>query len=135
MIIGIGNDIVNIARIESTLEKFDMHFINKIFADSEIGEGEYRAKLGAKARACSYAKKFAAKEACSKALGTGIRRGVFWTDMVVKHLPSGKPVMELKGGALKRAVELTPEGMKPVLHVTMTDDYPYAEAVVILEAV
>lgn len=130
MILGLGNDIVDIRRIEKTLQRFGNRFIGRIFTETEQRRSERRA-----ARAASYAKRFAAKEACSKALGTGFRRGVFWRDMGVINLPSGKPTMQLTGGALKRLHEITPQGMSPQIDVTITDEYPHAHVVVLISAV
>lgn len=130
MIIGLGNDLCDIRRIERTLEKFDRRFIERIFTPIEIAKSERRHQ-----RAASYAKRFAAKEACSKALGTGFRRGVFWRDLGVANLPSGKPTMVMTGGALARLEEITPEGMSAQIDVTITDDYPLAQAIVIITAV
>ncbi|WP_306262550.1 holo-ACP synthase [Pararhizobium sp. IMCC21322] len=130
MIIGLGNDLCDIRRIERTLEKFDRRFIERIFTPIEIAKSERRHQ-----RAASYAKRFAAKEACSKALGTGFRKGVFWRDLGVANLPSGKPTMVMTGGALARLEEITPEGMGAQIDVTITDDYPLAQAIVIITAV
>jgi len=130
VIIGLGNDLCDIRRIERTLEKFDRRFIERIFTPIEIAKSERRHQ-----RAASYAKRFAAKEACSKALGTGFRRGVFWRDLGVANLPSGKPTMVMTGGALARLEEITPEGMSAQIDVTITDDYPLAQAIVIITAV
>lgn len=130
MIIGIGNDVIDIRRIEATLERFGGRFIERIFTETEVRKSERRA-----ARAASYAKRFAAKEACSKALGTGFRAGVFWRDMGVVNEPSGKPTMVLTGGALIRLEELLPAGHAPRIHLTITDDFPYAHAFVMIEAV
>lgn len=129
MIIGIGNDIVDIRRIEQTLSRYGERFMSRIFTDIEIRKSERRAE-----RAASYAKRFAAKEACSKALGTGFRRGVFWKDMGVVNEPSGRPTMILTGGALTQLELLTPEAHKALIHLTITDDFPYAQAIVMIEA-
>lgn len=129
MIIGIGNDIVDIRRVEKTLEKFGDRFRDRIFTDIEKKKSDRRAQ-----RAASYAKRFAAKEACSKALGTGFNKGVFWKDMGVVNEPSGRPTMVLTGGALEQLQKLVPAGMSPKVHLTITDDFPYAQAVVIIEA-
>jgi holo-[acyl-carrier protein] synthase len=129
MIIGIGNDIVDIRRVEKTLEKFGDRFRDRIFTEIEKEKSDKRAQ-----RAASYAKRFAAKEACSKALGTGFNRGVFWKDMGVVNELSGRPTMVLTGGALKQLQRLIPAGMSPKLHLTITDDFPYAQAMVIIEA-
>lgn len=130
MIIGIGNDIIDIRRVEQTLERFGERFTERIFTDVERRKSD-----GRRMRAASYAKRFAAKEACSKALGTGLRRGVFWRDMGVVNLRGGQPSMALTGGALDRLNEITPEGMSPVIHLTITDDHPLAQAFVIISAV
>jgi holo-[acyl-carrier protein] synthase len=130
MIIGIGNDVIDIRRIEATLDRYGERFTGRIFTETEVRKSERRA-----ARAASYAKRFAAKEACSKALGTGFRAGVFWRDMGVVNEPSGKPTMVLTGGALIRLGELLPAGHAPRIHLTITDDFPYAHAFVMIEAV
>ena len=129
-IIGLGNDLIDIRRIESTLERFGERFINRVYTEVEITKSERRAN-----RAESYAKRFAAKEACSKALGTGIRRGVHWRTMGVINLPSGKPTMNLIDGAARRLEELTPVGWVPQIDLTITDEYPLAQAVVIITAI
>ena len=130
MIIGLGNDVVDIRRIERTLERFGERFIGRVFTEVERAKCERR--LG---RAASYAKRFAAKEACSKALGTGFRRGVYWRDIGLVNLSSGKPMMRLEGGALKRLEEITPEGMVARIDVTLSDDHPLAQAIVLISAV
>jgi holo-[acyl-carrier protein] synthase len=130
MILGIGNDLIDITRIERTLEKYGERFLDRIFTEIEREKSE-----GRKLRAASYAKRYAAKEACSKALGTGFRRGVFWRDMGVVNLPGGKPTMALTGGAKARLDAITPPGMKALIDVSLTDEYPMAEAVVIISAV
>jgi len=130
VILGIGNDLVDIKRIESSLERFGDRFIKRIFTEVEQRRSEGRAE-----RAASYAKRFAAKEACSKALGTGLRRGVFWRDMGVINLRGGKPTMALTGGALARLAEMTPAGMTAQIDLTVTDEYPLAQAFVIISAV
>jgi len=136
MIIGLGNDLIDIRRIAKTLERFGDRFIARIFTDEERRRSERRAGAGAiNGRAASYAKRFAAKEACSKALGTGFRKGVFWRDMGVSNLSSGQPTMILTGGALARLQELTPAGMTPQINLTLTDDHPLAQAIVIISAV
>jgi holo-[acyl-carrier protein] synthase len=129
MIVGLGNDMVDIRRIEETLEKYGERFIQRIFTDVEVRKSERRAQ-----RAASYAKRFAAKEACSKALGTGFRAGVFWKDMGVVNEPSGKPTMVLTGGALEQLQRITPAGHAIRIHLTITDDHPWAQAVVMIEA-
>ena len=130
MIIGIGSDLCDIRRVEDTLERFGQRFIDRCFTPVEQEKSDRRASRGA-----SYAKRFAAKEACAKALGTGIRRGVFWKDMGVVNLRSGQPTMVLSGGAAERLASMTPAGHKAVLHLTITDDYPLAQAFIVIEAV
>lgn len=130
MIIGIGNDTIDIRRVEKVLEKHGDRFTQRIFTDIEVRKSDRR-----KLRAASYAKRFAAKEACAKALGTGMSQGVFWRDMGVVNLPSGKPTLALTGGAAKRLQALVPPGHRPEIHVTITDDFPLAQALVIIEAV
>jgi holo-[acyl-carrier protein] synthase len=131
MILGIGNDLIDIRRIERTLERFGDRFVERVFTEVEQQKSERRA-----ARAASYAKRFAAKEACAKALGTGVpRAGVHWRHMGVVNLKSGKPTLALTGGAKKRLAEMTPEGMTAQIDVTLTDDYPLAQAIVIISAV
>lgn len=130
MILGIGNDLIDIRRVEKSLERFGDRFIQRLFTEVEQRKSDRRAN-----RAASYAKRFAAKEACSKALGTGFRRGVFWRDLGVVNLPSGKPTMALTGGALVRLAELTPAGMKTQIDLTITDDFPLAQAIVIISAI
>ena len=129
MILGIGNDIIDIRRVEASIARFGRRFIDRIFTEIEQKKSDRRAN-----RAASYAKRFAAKEACSKALGTGFRRGVYWRDMGVVNLPSGKPTMQLTGGALERLQEITPPGMSPQIDVTITDDGPIAQVIVIISA-
>jgi holo-[acyl-carrier protein] synthase len=130
MIIGLGNDMVDIRRIEQTLERYGSRFVARIFTDIEQKKSDRRAQ-----RAASYAKRFAAKEACSKALGTGFRRGVFWKDMGVVNEPSGRPTLQLTGGAKEQLERITPAGHTARIQLTITDDFPYAQAVVIIEAV
>jgi holo-[acyl-carrier protein] synthase len=130
LIIGIGSDLCDIRRIEKSLGRFGDRFIQRIFTETEQKRSEGRAT-----RAASYAKRFAAKEACSKALGTGFRHGVFWRDMGVINLKSGKPTIALTGGALARLGEITPAGMSPQIDLTLTDEYPLAQAFVIISAV
>lgn len=130
MILGIGNDIIDIRRIEKTLARFGDRFVNRLFTETEQKRSERR-----KLRAASYAKRFAAKEACSKALGTGLRQGVFWRDMGVTNLPSGKPTMVLTNGALARLEKMTPDGMAAQIDLTITDDFPQAQAIVIISAI
>ncbi|HEX4889382.1 MAG TPA: holo-ACP synthase [Alphaproteobacteria bacterium] len=130
MVIGLGNDLIDIRRIEKTLERFGARFINRLFTEQEQARSERRHN-----RAASYAKRFAAKEACSKALGTGLRRGVFWRDMGVANLAGGKPTMVLTGGALQRLRDITPEGYAAQIDLTLTDDFPLAQAIVLITAV
>jgi holo-[acyl-carrier protein] synthase len=130
MIIGLGSDLIDIRRVEKSLARFGARFTHRIFTEIERNKSNARAQ-----RAASYAKRFAAKEACSKALGTGISRGVFWADMGVVNLPGGQPTMRLTGGAALRLAELMPPGHAPKIHLTITDDYPLAQAFVIIEAV
>lgn len=129
MIVGIGSDLSDIRRIQASLDRFGDRFRHRVFTELERARSDRKADA-----ASSYAKRFAAKEACAKALGTGMRRGVFWRDMGVVNLRSGQPTMALTGGALKRLEEITPAGMKPVIHLSLTDDHPYAQAFVIIEA-
>ncbi len=129
MIVGIGSDLSDIRRIEASLARFGERFTHRIFTDLERARSERKTD-----RASSYAKRFAAKEACAKALGTGFRRGVFWRDMGVINLPSGQPTMALTGGALARLNQITPAGCRAVVHLSLTDDHPYAQAFVIIEA-
>jgi holo-[acyl-carrier protein] synthase len=129
LIIGLGSDLADIRRIEATLERFGERFVARIFTDVERARSERKAD-----RAASYAKRFAAKEACAKALGTGLRAGVFWRDMGVVNARSGAPTLALTGGAAKRLAAITPAGFTPHVHLTLTDDHPYALAVVIIEA-
>jgi holo-[acyl-carrier protein] synthase len=127
VILGIGNDVIDIRRIEKAIERYGERFLNRIFTDTE------RARSDGKAgRAASYAKRFAAKEACAKALGTGLSRGVFWKDMGVVNQPSGRPTMQLTGGAARQLERLTPPGYQARVHLTLTDDGPLAEAVVVI---
>jgi holo-[acyl-carrier protein] synthase len=129
LIIGIGADLSDIRRIDATLARFGDRFTARIFTRVEHTRSERKPD-----RAASYAKRFAAKEACAKALGTGIRRGVFWKDMGVVNAPGGRPTMVLTGGAAQRLAELTPGGHRAVIHLTLTDDHPYAQAFVVIEA-
>ncbi|WP_116654459.1 holo-ACP synthase [Pelagibacterium sediminicola] len=129
MIVGMGNDICEIAHVERTLARFGERFTHRCFTEIERAKSDRR-----RLRAASYAKRFAAKEACAKALGTGLSNGVFWRDMGVVNLPSGKPTMKLTGGAAKRLAQLVPEGHEAHIHVTITDDLGLAQAFVIIEA-
>ncbi|MCC6919717.1 MAG: holo-ACP synthase [Alphaproteobacteria bacterium] len=129
MIIGIGSDLCDIRRIEKTLERFGQRFIDRTFTAIEQAKAERRAQ-----RAGTYAKRFAAKEACSKALGTGFRDGVYFRDIGVINAPGGRPTLALTNGAKARLEALTPKGMKAVIHITLTDEYPLAQALVMIEA-
>ena len=129
MIIGIGTDLANIERIQGTLDRFGDRFRNRVFTDTEQRKAERRADT-----AGTYAKRWAAKEACSKALGTGLRMGIAWKDMSVRNLRTGQPVMELTGWASERLNELTPAGHSATVHVSLTDDHPWAQAFVVIEA-
>lgn len=129
MIIGMGSDLIDIRRIEKSLERFGERFTQRCFTEVEQAKSDRRRN-----RAASYAKRFAAKEACSKALGTGLAQGVFWKDMGVVNLPSGKPTMALTGGAAAVLAELMPPGHQAVIHLTITDEYPYVQAFVVIEA-
>jgi len=130
MILGIGSDLIDIRRIEKSLERHGDRFIARIFTEVEKARAEGRA-----GRIASYAKRFAAKEACSKALGSGISEGVFWRDMGVVNLPSGRPTMHLTGGAAEKLERLTPPDHRAVIHLTITDEFPMAQAFVVIEAV
>jgi len=130
MILGIGSDLIDIRRIEKSLERHGERFVVRIFTEVERARAENRA-----GRVASYAKRFAAKEACSKALGSGISEGVFWRDMGVVNLPSGRPTMHLTGGAAEKLERLTPPNHRAVIHLTITDEFPMAQAFVIIEAV
>jgi holo-[acyl-carrier protein] synthase len=130
MIIGMGTDLIDIRRVEKTLERYGPRFTLRVFTEIERRKSDRRA-----ARAATYAKRFAAKEACAKALGTGLKAGVFWRDMGVINLPSGQPTLKLTGGAAKRLAAITPTGMTAHINLTLTDDYPLAQAIVIIEAV
>ena len=130
MILGIGSDLIDIRRIEKTIERFGDRFIERVFTPVERRKAESRT-----GRIATYAKRFAAKEACSKALGTGFRRGTFWRDMGVVNLPSGRPTLELTGGARKHLEALTPPGHTARIDVTITDEYPMAQALVVITAV
>ncbi len=134
MIIGIGSDLIDIRRIEKTIERFGDRFINRIYTDVEIQKAERRRGAGG-AYAATFAKRYAAKEAAAKALGTGFRRGVYWRDLGVVNLPSGRPTVVMNGGAAARLQELTPEGMTAQIDLTITDEYPIAEAMVIITAI
>ena len=130
MILGLGSDLIDIRRIERSIARFGDRFLSRVFTETERAKSDRRAQ-----RAASYAKRFAAKEACSKALGTGFRKGVFWRDMGVVNLSGGKPSMMLTGGALERLRKITPAGHAAVIDVSITDDFPLAQAIVIISAV
>ncbi|MEO0665454.1 MAG: holo-ACP synthase [Pseudomonadota bacterium] len=129
MILGIGTDLANIDRIAGTLERFGDRFRNRVFTATEQAKAERRADTPG-----TYAKRWAAKEACSKALGTGLRMGISWKDMAVSNLRSGQPVMHVTGWAEQRLKEMTPDGYEAIIHVTLTDDHPWAQAFVLIEA-
>lgn len=129
MIIGMGSDLTDIRRIQDSMDRFGTRFTERLFTEVEKARSEAKSD-----RAASYAKRFAAKEACAKALGTGMRRGVFWRDIGVVNLRSGRPTMALTGGAAEQLRRITPEGMVAVIHVSLTDEIPYAQAFVIIEA-
>ncbi len=129
MILGIGSDVIDIRRIEKTIERHGERFLARIFTQAERAKAERRAKS-----IDTYAKRFAAKEACAKALGTGLRAGVFWRDMGVVNLPSGKPTMRLTGGALERLKKITPAGFEAQIDLTITDEWPMAQALVVISA-
>jgi holo-[acyl-carrier protein] synthase len=129
MIIGIGTDLANIDRITATLDRFGDRFRNRVFTETEQRKAERRRDV-----AGTYAKRWAAKEACSKALGTGLRMGIAWKDMSVRNLHTGQPVMEVTGWAKKRLEDLIPPGHEAIIHVTLTDDHPWAQATVLIEA-
>jgi holo-[acyl-carrier protein] synthase len=130
MILGIGNDIVDIQRIGRTIDRYGDRFLNRVFTEAERRKSDARVQ-----RAASYAKRFAAKEACSKALGTGLRDGVYWRDMGVINLASGRPTLLLTGGAAEQLKRLTPPGFEARIDLTLSDDYPLAQAIVIISAV
>lgn len=130
MIIGLGNDLIDIRRIEKALDRWGDRFLDRVFTDIERAKSDRRNQ-----RAASYAKRFAAKEACSKALGTGIRNGVYWRHMGVVNMPSGRPTLHLTGGAAVRLQELTPDGCDAQIDLTITDDFPLAQAIVIISGI
>lgn len=132
MIIGLGSDIMDIRRIEKTIERFGDRFLNRIFTPAERAKAERRTE---KIRAATYAKRYAAKEAASKALGTGFRQGVFWRDLGVVNLSSGQPTLRMTGGAAARLAQITPPGLVSHVALTVTDEFPYAQAMVIITAV
>ena len=129
MILGIGTDLANIERIERTLDRFGARFKTRVFTEVEQAKAERRKDV-----AGTYAKRWAAKEACSKALGTGLAMGISWKDMAVSNLSTGQPVMEVTGWAAERLAQMTPEGHRAIIHVTLTDDHPWAQAFVVIEA-
>jgi holo-[acyl-carrier protein] synthase len=129
MILGLGNDIIDIRRVEKTIERYGERFLTRVFTDTERRKSDARTL-----RAASYAKRFAAKEACAKALGTGFRNGVYWRDMGVVNLPSGRPTLKLTGGAARILQQMTPEGHEVRIDLTITDDFPTAQAIVIISA-
>ena len=133
MILGIGSDLIDITRIEKVMSRHGERFLDRIFTTAERAKAERRAK-NARMVAATYAKRFAAKEACSKALGTGIRQGVWWRDMGVVNLPGGRPSMQLTGGAAKRLAAMTPTGFTVRIDLTITDDWPLAQAFVVISA-
>jgi len=134
MILSIGSDITDIRRIEKSLARFGARFEQRIFTETERCKAQSRSRAGTRIVASTYAKRFAAKEACAKALGTGLNRGVFWRDMEVINLPGGRPTMRLTGGALTYLKSLTPPGLQPLIYVSLSDEYPYAQAQVIITA-
>jgi len=129
MILGVGTDLANIERIAGTLERFGDRFVTRVFTETERRKAERRKDTPG-----TYAKRWAAKEACSKALGTGLRMGIAWKDMAVSNLSTGQPVMHLTGWAAERLAEMTPPGYEAVIHVSLTDDHPWAQAYVVIEA-
>lgn len=129
MILGVGTDLANIDRIAATLDRFGDRFRDRVFTPREQAKAQSRRD-----EAGTYAKRWAAKEACSKALGTGLRMGIAWRDMAVSNLPSGQPVMELTGWAAQRLASMTPPGHRAIVHVSLTDDHPWAQAFVVIEA-
>jgi holo-[acyl-carrier protein] synthase len=130
MILGLGSDIIDIRRIEKTIARYGDRFLARVFTDTERLKSERRA-----ARVASYAKRFAAKEACAKALGTGLRKGVYWRDMGVINLRSGRPTMVLTGGAAEQLRRITPEGLQARVDVTLSDEFPLAQAIVVISGV
>ena len=130
MVLGLGSDLCNIERIQSSIDRFGDRFIRRIFTDTEIAKADRRQLT----RVATFAKRFAAKEACAKALGTGFRRGVFFKDLGVVNLPSGQPTLKLTGGAAERLAAITPDGMTADIHLTITDDHPWAQAMVLITA-
>ena len=129
MILGIGTDFANIDRIQKTIDRFGQRFKDRVFTPIEQNKAEKRKDI-----AGTYAKRWAAKEACSKALGTGLAMGISWKDMSVSNLETGQPIMKLTGWAAKKMSDMTPEGYEAIVHVTLTDDHPWAQAFVVIEA-
>ena len=129
MILGIGTDLANIDRIQKTIDRFSQRFKDRVFTPIEQNKAEKRKDI-----AGTYAKRWAAKEACSKALGTGLAMGISWKDMSVSNLETGQPIMKLTGWAAKKMSDMTPEGYEAIVHVTLTDDHPWAQAFVVIEA-
>jgi holo-[acyl-carrier protein] synthase len=130
MILGLGNDIIDIQRVGRTIDRYGERFLDRVFTETERRKSDARVQ-----RAASYAKRFAAKEACAKALGTGLRQGVYWRDMGVVNLSSGRPTLVLTGGAAEQLKRITPPGFEARIDLTLTDDYPLAQAIVIISAV
>lgn len=130
IVLGLGNDLCNIERIQNSLNRFGDRFVKRIFAESEVARADRRPLT----RSATFAKRFAAKEACAKALGTGLRSGVFWRDIVVINLPSGQPTLHLTGGAAAQLSRITPAGMVAQINLTLTDDHPWAQAIVLITA-
>lgn len=130
VVLGLGSDLCNINRIENSIGRFGNRFLDRLFTDTERAKADRRVMT----RSATYAKRFAAKEACAKALGTGFRRGVFWRDMGVVNLPSGAPTLALTGGAAARLAQITPAGYTASIHLTITDDHPWAQAIVLITA-
>lgn len=130
MVLGLGSDLCNIERIQSSIDRFGDRFIRRVFTETEIAKANRRQLT----RTATFAKRFAAKEACAKALGTGFRRGVFFRDLGVVNLPSGQPTLALTGGAAERLAAITPGGMTADIHLTLTDDHPWAQAMVLITA-
>jgi holo-[acyl-carrier protein] synthase len=130
MVLGLGSDLCNIERIQSSIDRFGDRFIRRVFTETEIAKANRRQLT----RTATFAKRFAAKEACAKALGTGFRRGVFFRDLGVVNLPSGQPTLQLTGGAAERLAAITPDGMTADIHLTITDDHPWAQAMVLITA-
>lgn len=130
IVLGLGSDLCNIERVQASIDRFGDRFIRRLFTDTEIAKADRRQLT----RTATFAKRFAAKEACAKALGTGFRKGVFFKDMGVVNLPSGQPTLKLTGGAAERLAAITPDGMTADIHLTITDDHPWAQAMVLITA-